>query len=153
VQVTDETGKPVEGAVVSFRLPEEGPSGTFNSGMKTEIVVTGPDGGAGVHGIKWNTLKGAFQTRVTAVKGELRAGTIVDQYLSDAPVARRGKNGTGSGSGRKWLLMIAVAAGGAAAGLAAGMRGGTPAASPGGVTAPPAPPTIGAPSISVGGPQ
>src|ERR1035437_11048151 len=32
VQVTDETGKPIENASVSFRLPEEGPSGTFSNG-------------------------------------------------------------------------------------------------------------------------
>src|ERR1700685_1502523 len=35
IQVTDETGKPIEGASVSFRLPEEGPSGTFTNGSHT----------------------------------------------------------------------------------------------------------------------
>ena len=29
IQVTDETGRPVEGASVSFRLPDDGPSGSF----------------------------------------------------------------------------------------------------------------------------
>jgi hypothetical protein len=120
--------------------------------MKTEIVVTGPDGGSGVHGMRWNHLTGAFQVRVTAVKGELRAGTIVDQYLSDAPVAKRGKASGSRGGGRKLLLILAIA-GGAAAGLAVGMSGGGSSSPSGAVTTPPAPPTIGPPSISVGGPQ
>jgi len=41
VQVTDEIGKPVDSAAVSFRLPDDGPSGTFSSGMRMEIVTTG----------------------------------------------------------------------------------------------------------------
>jgi hypothetical protein len=35
VQVTDETGQPLEGVAVSFRLPEEGAGGTFASGLRT----------------------------------------------------------------------------------------------------------------------
>ena len=37
VQLTDETGRPLEGVAVSFRLPEEGPGGHLK-GVKTEIV-------------------------------------------------------------------------------------------------------------------
>jgi hypothetical protein len=48
VEVTDESGKPVEGATVSFRLPEEGPGGAFANGSKTEIATSRPDGRAGV---------------------------------------------------------------------------------------------------------
>ncbi|HYL37624.1 MAG TPA: hypothetical protein VEV17_17040, partial [Bryobacteraceae bacterium] len=40
VLVTDEAGKPVENAAVSFRLPDSGPSGVFSSGLRTEIVNT-----------------------------------------------------------------------------------------------------------------
>src|ERR1700679_232663 len=36
IQVTDETGRPVDGTSVSFRLPDEGPSGSFVNGSKTE---------------------------------------------------------------------------------------------------------------------
>src|SRR5450759_2238919 len=46
VEVTDETGKPVGGAAVNFRLPDEGPGGVFANGMKTEVVITAPDGRA-----------------------------------------------------------------------------------------------------------
>ena len=44
VQLTDETGRPLEGVAVSFRMPEEGPGGSFESGMKTEIAITAADG-------------------------------------------------------------------------------------------------------------
>jgi hypothetical protein len=50
VQVTDETGKPVDSATVVFRLPQDGPTGIFSSGMPTEVVTTGADGRANVVG-------------------------------------------------------------------------------------------------------
>src|SRR3712207_200997 len=34
VQVTDETGRPVEGASVSILLPGDGPTGMFNGNMR-----------------------------------------------------------------------------------------------------------------------
>ena len=49
VQVTDESGKPVDSAAVVFRLPQDGPTGTFSSGMQTEIVTTTADGRAKLH--------------------------------------------------------------------------------------------------------
>src|SRR6476660_2651847 len=36
VQVTDGTGRPVEGARVSFQVPLEGPGGVFSSGLGTD---------------------------------------------------------------------------------------------------------------------
>ena len=69
VQVTDETGKPVESAVVSFRLPDDGPTGEFSSGMRTEIVPTGADGRANVWGMQWNRVTGPLEVRITAAKG------------------------------------------------------------------------------------
>jgi len=44
IQVADETGKPIEDASVSFRLPDEGPSGAFSNGSRTEIATTKADG-------------------------------------------------------------------------------------------------------------
>jgi hypothetical protein len=38
VEITDETGKPISGAAVSFHLPEDGPGGTFASGLRTDLV-------------------------------------------------------------------------------------------------------------------
>ena len=40
VQVTDETGKPVDGASVSFHLPDDGAGGAFTGGMQTDIAIS-----------------------------------------------------------------------------------------------------------------
>lgn len=152
VEVTDETGRPVEGAAISFRMPEEGPGATFDRGMRTDIRVTTPDGRAAVYECQTGRLTGPFQVRVTAVKSQIRAGTVVAQYVSDAPVKSKGSTIVRrSGGGRKWLLIAAIAGGAAAAGLTVGMgRGGAGSTAP---AAPPTPPQIGVPTISIGGPQ
>lgn len=152
VLVTDETGKPVENAAVSFRLPDEGPSGVFNSGLRTEVVTTGPDGRATIWGMQWNKTAGPIQIRITAAKDQARAGIISTQYLSDTIVAKAGGEGvfTAPHKGHKWLWIALVAGAAAGAGMAFGGHGsntsGTAAASttPGIV--------IGTPSITVGHP-
>ena len=73
VLITDETGRPVEGATVSFSLPADGPSGVFSSGTRTEIATTHGDGRAAVWGTQWNRTSGPFEIRITAVKGQARA--------------------------------------------------------------------------------
>ena len=54
VEVTDETGRPVTGAAVSFHLPVSGPSGTFANGLRTEIVITDSHGHASLRGLQAN---------------------------------------------------------------------------------------------------
>jgi hypothetical protein len=134
-------------------MPEEGPGGTFDHGMRTEIRTTTPDGIASVRTFQTGTLKGPFQIRVTAVKNQIRAGTVVSQYISDSVTARRTADPTSArGHGTRWLIIAAVA-GAAAAGAFAGMRaGGNGGTSSPTVTAP-QPPQIGTPSVIVGGPQ
>lgn len=150
VQLTDETGRPLEGVAVSFRMPEEGPSGTFEGGMKTDIAITTADGRAAVHGMRWNSAPGQFQIRITAAKGESRAGAICSQYISDTPVPKSSSAIRKGGKG-KWIVMLALAAGGAgAATLIAGKSGGGTAAqtpTPSGQ-----PVQIGLPTISIGKP-
>jgi len=150
VLVTDETGKALENAAVSFRMPDEGPSGVFGSGLRTEVVTTGPDGHATVWGMQWNKTPGPVEIRITAVKEQARAGIISTQYLSDSIAPKGGGEGVFSAGhkGRaKWIL-VAVAAGGAVAGLAFGRsKGATPA-----VATAPTTVTIGNPSINVGHP-
>ncbi len=148
VQLTDETGRPLEGVAVSFRMPEEGPGGAFESGMKTEIAISGAEGRAAVHGIRWNSIAGPFQIRITAAKGESRAGAICSQYISDTPVAKSPRSG-GSGK-KKWIAIAAIAAGGAAAGLAVG-RGSSSSQTASPSTAGPAV-QIGIPTITIGRP-
>ncbi|MGH9558936.1 MAG: hypothetical protein ACRD30_06810 [Bryobacteraceae bacterium] len=141
LQVTDETGKPVEGATLSFILPETGPTGKFSSGGRTEIATTKADGRASVWGMQWDRTPGAFEIRITAAKGKVRAGIVCSQYLTSRQEAARARGG-----GHKWLwIAIAVAgAGGAAAAGIARKPGASTSA--GGVQ-------IGAPSINLGRPQ
>jgi hypothetical protein len=153
VQVTDETGKPVEMAAVSFRLPDVGSSGTFNSGLRTEVVTTGPDGRASVWGMQWNKTPGPVEIRITATKDQARAGIVSTEYLSDTVAPKTGGEGvfTASHGGHKWLWIATIA------GIAAGGGGFAYARSQGSAstsssTAASAGLSISAPSIIVGHP-
>jgi hypothetical protein len=149
VEITDETGKPVAGAAVSFHLPEQGPGGVFANGMRTEVAVTDSHGRAGVHGLQSNRAAGPFQIRIVASKEQARAGMVSFQYI--APPGNGASAATaGSSHGyRKWIAVALLAGGGAAAGiLVAGRSGGTPAAAP----APAITLTIGTPTLTVGKP-
>ncbi len=146
VLVTDEVGRPVEGAAVTFRLPEQGPGGTFSNGLRTEAARTGADGRARVSGIRWNSVPGPVRIRVTAVKDQARAGVVFAQYLSAKPVRRPERR---LSLRSRWVALTAVLAGAAAAGFAAG-RGGNP--KPAAAAAAPPPLSIGPPVISVGKP-
>lgn len=150
VQVTDETGRPVEGATVSFRLPDQAPTGQFSAGGRTEIVPSGVDGRAEVWGMQWGRATGALELRVTAAKGRTRGGVLVPLYLSAAPVlsgAERDpapEHKTGGGKKKLWIAVGLAAAGVAVAGLAA-RPAPVPPATVGG-------PQIGAPTVTIGRP-
>jgi hypothetical protein len=151
IQVTDETGKPVDDATISFRLPDIGPTGTFASGSRTEIATTRADGRAAAWGMQWNRSPGLLEIRITAAKGQTRAGILCAQYLTDAPDAATSKAMGGShglGGNHKWLWIAAAVAGAAAGAVAAVALGGKAPAS----TASTAAVTIGAPTITLGHP-
>jgi hypothetical protein len=159
LEVTEETGKPVGGAAVNFRLPEEGPSGVFANGMKTEVVITSPDGRATLWGMQWNRVEGPFQIRVTAAKGQARAGTVIAQYLSQAVAAKQGAAPStravavpGKSHG-KWLWIGLVVAGTAVGGgMAAGLvKSSKTTTSTAAATATPTL-TVGVPNITIGKP-
>jgi hypothetical protein len=142
VEITDELARPVPGVSVSFLLPDSGPSGTFPSGGRNEIVVTGQDGRAAVWGMRWGRTPGRVDIRITAALGGVRAGTVVSQTL--APRAREAS--MGPGSAKKILLIAGIVAAAAGAGAALGSRGSNSS-----VAAPPvAPPAIGGPTITIG---
>jgi len=148
VKVTDDAGRPVEGATVSFSLPSDGPGGVFASGARTEVATTHADGGAAVWGMQWNRTPGSFGILITAAKGEARGGVTCSQSLAAAatPDARQSRTGAG---GHKWLwITLAVVGGAAGAGVAAKAGGKTAATAPGASTAI----QIGAPTISLGRP-
>ena len=155
VQVTDETGKPVESAAVAFRLPGDGPTGTFSSGMQTEVVNTGPDGRANVWGMQWNRVSGPLEVRITAAKGQARAGTVCGLYLTNTlasaepRIGNKGQPPGGWRSHKKVWIAVGIAAAGFV-GVAAVSSRGTPstAAASAGVNAP----LIGTPTIIIGKP-
>jgi hypothetical protein len=152
VEVTDETGKPIERAAVSFHLPEEGAGGVFLNGLRTDVALTDAAGRASVRGLQWNRVPGRLEVRIFASFEQARAGTVSFQYIEGPAVpvgtapsaAREARHGHS-----KWLIVGALAAGGAAAGILVGHSGGSSAAP----AASPEPSiTIGTPSIRVGKP-
>lgn len=157
VLVTDETGRPVEGATVSFTLPMEGPGGVFASGGRTEIARTKADGQAAVWGMRWNSVTGPFEVRVTAVKGQARAGVTLTQNLAgERPSKSAAKSASklpgGVLGGHKWVWIALAGAAGGVVGIAGAKRSSASAGS-----APPASTSsgavqIGAPTISLGHP-
>ncbi len=149
VQITDETGKPVEGAIVNFRLPEQGPSGQFSSGQRNEIVNTDASGRAEVWGMQWGRETGAFELRITAAKGQVRGGVVCPLYLSAAAVLTQNRDAApvhkiSRSKKRVWIAVGLAAAIGVAA---VGVTGKAPAAVP-----TPSAPQIGTPTIAIGRP-
>jgi hypothetical protein len=159
VEVTDETGKPVEGASVSFHLPEDGPGGTFGNELRTDVTVTDARGRANLHTMQLNRTPGRFAIRIVASKEQARAGMVSFQYIahskSGAAPAASAKSKSSLMHGRlKWVVVAAVAAGAGTVGaLAAGRSGAAPSAAPAATaTAPASGITIGNPTLTVGKP-
>jgi hypothetical protein len=146
VQVTDETGRPVAGAAVSFHLPEDGPGGVFTNGLRTDVASTDARGQASARGIQFNRTGGRFQIRIFASKEQARAGMASFQYVAEGASAAAQ---AGPRRHKKWIGVIAgVVAGGVLGGVLAG-RSGTAAASSSPAAAAV---TVGTPTISVGKP-
>ena len=150
VEITDETGRPVAGAAVSFHLPDEGPGGVFANGLRTDVATTDDRGRAVLRGWQLNRMPGRFQIRITASKEQATAGTVSFQYITEpaggAAKAVAATPGT-SHSHAKWLVIVGLVAGGAAAGVVvARPHGTTPATASSSII------VIGAPSITVGKP-
>lgn len=161
LELTDETGRPVPGVSVSVQLPESGPTGRFATGLRTEIGRSGDDGRVAIRGIEWSRQPGSVMLRVTAHRGEARAGILLAQYIhvptpgdsrAESPArATRPAPASPGPSRAKWMLFLALAGGAAAGGVAAASRGSAPGAPP---------PTsgaqnglsIGSPSLTVGQP-
>jgi hypothetical protein len=159
VEVTDETGRPVEGASVSFHLPEEGPGGTFGNGLRTDVTVTDARGRANLHTMLLNRTPGRFAIRIVASKEQARAGMVSFQYVAEpktgAAPATSSKSGPSLRHGAlKWVVIGALAAGAGTAGaLLAGKSGSAAVPTPAPAsTTPAATITIGSPSLSVGKP-
>ena len=153
VEITEETGKPVAGAAVSFHLPEDGPGGAFVNGLRTEVVITDAHGRASLHGLLANRIPGRFQIRILASKEQARAGTVSFQYVAE-PRGGVATTSAGPVGRRKWIAVVAAVACGAVAGIVATRGGAASPVAAAAVLSAPAPPvlSIGTPSITVGKP-
>jgi hypothetical protein len=155
VLVTAADGRPISQATVSFRLPEQGATGAFSSGLRSESVMTDGHGLAYVRGILWGDVPGALRILVTASYRGQHGEAFIPVEISataKASAADRQSLSARPGSGAKRWLILAAVAGGALAGVAvAGGRSAAPVSA-----APPVPaviaPSIGSPSITIGRP-
>ncbi len=144
VEVTDETGTQVPGAIVSFRVPEDGITGTFRNGLKTEILHTDDEGRAELRSLCMGGLAGQFQIRLTVAKGDARAGAISTQFI--APDTRRHYGLRAWHPHGRVLEIGAVVLAVAVAGYVKNREAATGSASAA------APPVIGPPTVTVGKP-
>ena len=146
VQVTDDFGRLVSGAAVSFRLPEEGPGGIFSNKLRTEVVVSDANGRATVRNLQLNRTPGPFQIRITAAKEQARAGTLSRQFIEGGAAASVKPK-----SSRRWIVVGLVAAG-VAGGVGASLGGHSAPAHTAAAPPPGAPVTVGPPVITLGRP-
>ncbi len=155
------------GATASFRLPDEGPTGVFPNGLRTDLALTDTQGRASLRGLQFNRNPGEFQIRITVAKDNARAGTVSTQYIgehkmagaphvpNEANVSKTSMVQTRAGnSNRKWVVLgLVVAAAAAGGGIAARGHGSTaPAILAPAAIALPAPLSIGPPTIVIGKP-
>ena len=116
VEVTNENGAPVAGAVVTFMLPDAGPGGVFGDNSKILSVTTDEKGQAVGRGLRPNKIIGQYQILASASYQGRNARTSITQTNAE-PVAA-----ANHGSSKK-LLWLVLIGGGAAAGAAFGARG------------------------------
>ena len=143
VQVLDDKNQPVQGALVVFFLPSQGPGGTFPDGSRNLTVSTDRNGRAAAAGIVPNNQTGQFSIRVSAsYQGQTASAEITQVNVSGVSAS-----GTGGGglSAKAWIL-IGVVAGAAVGGFLAARGGGSGSSTSGntGIVITAGTPTVGA---------
>jgi hypothetical protein len=137
VEVQTEGGSPVEGALVSFVLPSQGPGGAFAENGETLTVTTDSKGQAAARGLYPNKTPGQFQIRVVASYQGQTATTNITQTNAEP-------TGTSKGASRKIAILALV--GGAVAGGAFALASGGKGSSSNSPATVPSVPTAPAPS-------
>jgi hypothetical protein len=79
--VTDASGLPVADVAVAIRLPEDGATGFFAEGIRSAVAYTDASGIAKFGQLNWGSIPGTVAIRVTAAKGELHAGALIEQTI------------------------------------------------------------------------
>jgi hypothetical protein len=147
VEIDDENDRPVEGAMVTFFAPNDGPGGSFVGDSHLLTVMTGSDGRAVAKDFRPNDIPGDYNIQVSVAFADQSANSTIsqsNQVIAEAPAPKRSAM-----SSKKIGLIVAAGAAvaiGAAVGLAHG--GSSPSSSSSGGTATVGvggPPTVGAP--------
>ena len=149
VEVHDRNKRPVAGALVTFTLPNYGPSGTFADGSQVFTATTDAAGRA-TAALKPNNVAGQFKIDVRASFQGHNGATTITQTNAMAGAAAGSAGAAAAAAGHSHLLLIAIVVGAAVAGgVAAGVTLNN------GSSKPPAPTgTIGAPgSVTIGPPH
>ena len=103
--------------IVTFELPDKGPSGFFPGLAKIQKQPTNSQGRAGTYGYTPNDQPGAVRIRVTAERGSDRGEANIEQLNT------QGNYDAGiSPSKRRGWAWLAVIGAGAGAGIAVGWR-------------------------------
>jgi hypothetical protein len=160
VAAQDDSGQPIGGVTVRFRLPADGPSGHFASGLSSETVVTAANGQATVMGILWNDQSGRLLLAVSAAFGgetaELEIPVEIGLHSAHEPALANPARPPSSGIRKKWLILAATVGGAVALGVAASaLRGASTPSEPVLQTPLPiasVPPVVGTPTIVIGTP-
>jgi hypothetical protein len=160
VVAEDDAGQPLRGVSVRFRLPVEGSSGHFASGLASETVVTPANGRATVMGVVWNNEPGRLLLAVSAAldgeNAELEIPVEIGLHTGREPALVSPDRPPSSGVRKKWLILAATIGGAAALGVAASALHGasSPAAPVPQQPLPPVsiPPVVGLPVIGIGTP-
>ena len=139
VQVEDENHRPIAGAAVLFTLPDSGPSGVFEGGVRTITVKADRAGRAVANGYKVNNVEGKFQIKVQASY----RGVIGNAVIAQSNAVLTG-GALHHGLSGKMIAILAAVGGAAAVGIVLARR----SSSSGGRTT-----TISAGTPTVGGPQ
>lgn len=154
LEVMDEGGQPLPGAIVVFQLPSAGASGVFPGESLFSTVTTDEQGRAVVKGLQPNASPGKWSINVTASYQGLTISVAITQVNEDPtarPVVAKKRGGSG-----KIIAIVAAVGAAAAGGLVAasqGKSGGGGSTSGGGtVTPPPTVTTITVGTITVGRP-
>jgi hypothetical protein len=97
--------------------------------------------------MQWNRTEGSFEIRITAAKGQARAGTVCPVYLSKASVETDAPASVKLGRNHKWLWITLAVAAGAVASVALAKVASKSSTTIGPTTTPT---SIGSPTIVIG---
>lgn len=85
ILITDGAGLPVADVAVAIRFPDDGPTGFFVNGEHSGVAYTDASGVAKFPQVNWGANPGSVTIRVTAAKGDVHAGALIEQNIV-APV-------------------------------------------------------------------